>query len=172
MDRSVPFGKYWRRRRLVFSLVPRCQGLWGSQKYTSRSVASVRRLWSASPRPGPRSATCAVPAADAALVSRARPRRWRCPCSQPWRGVGSGTGARPGLRHSCSGADQVAFPVAGMARSSTAAGRSRIEIASLIWPSPSHFKLACRERRIARVALRWASSSFFSTPRVWMNRLR
>jgi len=25
--RSVPFGKYWRRRPLVFSLVPRCQGL-------------------------------------------------------------------------------------------------------------------------------------------------
>jgi len=25
-------GKYWRSNRLVFSLVPRCQGLWGSQK--------------------------------------------------------------------------------------------------------------------------------------------
>src|SRR5680860_546024 len=25
-ERSVPFGKYWRRRRLVFSFVPRCQG--------------------------------------------------------------------------------------------------------------------------------------------------
>ena len=31
-DRSVPFGKYWRRRPLVFSLVPRCHGEWGSQK--------------------------------------------------------------------------------------------------------------------------------------------
>ena len=30
--RSVPLGKYWRRRPLVFSLVPRCHGLWGSQK--------------------------------------------------------------------------------------------------------------------------------------------
>ena len=30
--RSVPLGKYWRSRPLVFSLVPRCQGLWGSQK--------------------------------------------------------------------------------------------------------------------------------------------
>src|ERR1700738_1535746 len=30
--RSVPFGKYWRSRPLVFSLVPRCQGLRGSQK--------------------------------------------------------------------------------------------------------------------------------------------
>ena len=25
-------GKYWRSRPLVFSLDPRCQGLWGSQK--------------------------------------------------------------------------------------------------------------------------------------------
>ena len=32
MLRSVPLGKYWRIRPLVFSLVPRCQGLWGSQK--------------------------------------------------------------------------------------------------------------------------------------------
>jgi hypothetical protein len=30
--RSVPLGKYWRSRPLVFSLVPRCQGEWASQK--------------------------------------------------------------------------------------------------------------------------------------------
>jgi putative transposase len=30
--RSVPFGKYWRRSPLVFSFVPRCQGLPASQK--------------------------------------------------------------------------------------------------------------------------------------------
>ena len=30
--RSVPFGKYWRSSRFVFSLVPRCHGLRGSQK--------------------------------------------------------------------------------------------------------------------------------------------
>jgi len=30
--RSVPFGKYWRSRPLVFSLVARCQGQCGSQK--------------------------------------------------------------------------------------------------------------------------------------------
>ena len=30
--RSVPLGKYWRSSPLVFSLVPRCQGLCGSQK--------------------------------------------------------------------------------------------------------------------------------------------
>src|SRR5215472_9061832 len=32
MLRSVPFGKYWRSNPFVFSLVPRCHGLWGSQK--------------------------------------------------------------------------------------------------------------------------------------------
>jgi transposase len=31
-ERSVPLGRYWRRSPLVFSLEPRCQGLWGSQK--------------------------------------------------------------------------------------------------------------------------------------------
>jgi len=30
--RSVPFGKDWRKSPLVFSFVPRCHGLWGSQK--------------------------------------------------------------------------------------------------------------------------------------------
>src|SRR5882724_10341861 len=30
--RSVPFGKYWRSSPLVFSFVPRCHGLCGSQK--------------------------------------------------------------------------------------------------------------------------------------------
>src|SRR6185312_7000964 len=39
-DRSVPFGKYCRRRPLVFSLVPRCHGAPGSQKYTRMSVAT------------------------------------------------------------------------------------------------------------------------------------
>ena len=33
-DRSVPFGKYWRNKPLVFSLVPRCHGLSGSARYT------------------------------------------------------------------------------------------------------------------------------------------
>ena len=37
--RSVPFGKYWRSSPLVFSLVPRCHGLCGSQKYTGRPVS-------------------------------------------------------------------------------------------------------------------------------------
>jgi hypothetical protein len=32
MLRSVPLGKYWRSSPLVFSLVPRCHGLCGSQK--------------------------------------------------------------------------------------------------------------------------------------------
>jgi hypothetical protein len=31
VDRSMPWGRYWRSRRLVFWLVPRCHGLCGSQ---------------------------------------------------------------------------------------------------------------------------------------------
>jgi putative transposase len=31
-EKSVPLGKYWRSRPFVFSLVPRCHGLCGSQK--------------------------------------------------------------------------------------------------------------------------------------------
>lgn len=42
-DKSVPFGKYCRNNLFVFSLLPRCHGLWGSQKYTSISVAKVNR---------------------------------------------------------------------------------------------------------------------------------
>jgi hypothetical protein len=30
LPRSVPFGKHWRRRPLVFSLVPHCHGLLSS----------------------------------------------------------------------------------------------------------------------------------------------
>src|ERR1019366_8125830 len=42
--RSVPFGKYCRSKPLVFSFVPRCQGLCGSQKYTFTFVATVKVL--------------------------------------------------------------------------------------------------------------------------------
>ncbi len=31
-ERSVVLGKYWRSSRLVFSLLPRCYGDFGSQK--------------------------------------------------------------------------------------------------------------------------------------------
>ncbi len=48
-DKSVPFGKYCRNNRLVFSFEPRCQGLCGSQKYTSILVAKVKRWWSLLP---------------------------------------------------------------------------------------------------------------------------
>jgi len=43
LDRSVPFGKYWRSRPLVFSFVPRCHGLCGSQKKIARPVST--RSW-------------------------------------------------------------------------------------------------------------------------------
>ncbi len=35
---SVPLGKYWRRSPLVFSLVPRCQGLFGSEEHLDAGV--------------------------------------------------------------------------------------------------------------------------------------
>ncbi|MFT5651666.1 MAG: hypothetical protein ACI9TZ_003162 [Yoonia sp.] len=60
----------------------------------------------------------------------------------------------------------------GTARSSTSAGLSRIDTASLNLPIPVRFRVAWRDRRMARVALRCTSSSFLSTPRVWINRLR
>ena len=37
--RSVPLGKYWRSKPLVFSFVPRCHGLRGSQKNTCSPVS-------------------------------------------------------------------------------------------------------------------------------------
>jgi hypothetical protein len=54
-------GKYWRSKPLVFSLLPRCQGLWGSQKKTFTLVSidgggfvercglfrTVHRVWAA-----------------------------------------------------------------------------------------------------------------------------
>ena len=53
----------------------------------------------------------------------------------------------------------------GTARSSTDAGRSLMDTASLICPSPFRFMLACLDRRTVRLALRCSRSSFFSTPR-------
>src|SRR5260370_30110827 len=40
IERSVPFGRYCRSSPLVFSQVPRCHGLCGSQKYTRTPVAA------------------------------------------------------------------------------------------------------------------------------------
>ena len=40
-----------------------------------------------------------------------------------------------------------------------------IDTAFFNWPSPSRFRLACRERRIVRFALRCSRSSFLRTPR-------
>ena len=36
-DRFVPLGRYWRSKPFVFSLVPRCRGLYGSAKKTLRA---------------------------------------------------------------------------------------------------------------------------------------
>ena len=40
---AAPLGRYCRNRPLVFSLMPRCQGLCGSAKYTFTPVAAVSR---------------------------------------------------------------------------------------------------------------------------------
>ncbi len=40
-ERSVPFGKYWRKSPLVFSLVARCHGLCGSAKKTGMPVSTL-----------------------------------------------------------------------------------------------------------------------------------
>ena len=42
-SRSVPLGSRLRSTELFCSLVGRCQGLWGSQKYTSRPVSASMR---------------------------------------------------------------------------------------------------------------------------------
>jgi len=39
LERSVPLGKYWRSSPFVFSFVPRCHGLCGSQKKIARPVS-------------------------------------------------------------------------------------------------------------------------------------
>jgi hypothetical protein len=41
-DRSADLGRYWRRRPLVFSLLPRCQGLLGSPRSDTRH--SIRQI--------------------------------------------------------------------------------------------------------------------------------
>ena len=50
-DRSVPLGKYCRRRPFVFSFVPRCHGLRGSAKKTFTPDSIVNRAWSDSSLP-------------------------------------------------------------------------------------------------------------------------
>ncbi|AYW77643.1 hypothetical protein EGX94_05725 [Propionibacterium acidifaciens] len=42
VDGSVSLGGWcWRRRSLVFSLLPRCRGLWGSQKNEVSAVSMM-----------------------------------------------------------------------------------------------------------------------------------
>ena len=44
-ERSVPFGKYWRKSPLVFSLVARCHGLCGSAKKTGMPVSTLKGVY-------------------------------------------------------------------------------------------------------------------------------
>src|SRR5207248_11068968 len=50
-DRSVRLGKYWRSRPLVFSLVPRCQGLAGWAKKTPPLSSGAIWGWKAISEP-------------------------------------------------------------------------------------------------------------------------
>src|SRR5262249_48849849 len=50
-DRSTFLGRYWRNRPLVFSLLPRCHGDRGSQKYTGTPLSIVNALCSESSEP-------------------------------------------------------------------------------------------------------------------------
>ncbi len=43
----LPLGKYWRSSPLVFSLLPRCQGLWGRRSRPGTPVATVKEAWPA-----------------------------------------------------------------------------------------------------------------------------
>ena len=45
------FREYWRRSPLVFSFVPRCQGLCGSVKNTGMPVSTVHEAWAESSLP-------------------------------------------------------------------------------------------------------------------------
>ncbi len=54
-------------------------------------------------------------------------------------------------------------------RSSISAGLSRMEMASTICPRGCPRTPACCDRRMRRFDRRCATSSFFSTPRAWMN---
>ena len=42
---SVPLRKYWRKGPLVFSFVPRCQGLLESSKNTDMPVSTLNCAW-------------------------------------------------------------------------------------------------------------------------------
>src|SRR5215813_9707562 len=137
-ERSVPLGKYCRSKPLVFSLLPRCQGLRGSQKYTCTLVATVKFLWSAISLPRSqvkerRSScgslrTCLPSAATTLAVSllgtlRSITKRvWRSTSVAMW------------VLFAPERRSPSQWP--GTARSSASAGRSRMEAASTICPSP------------------------------------
>ena len=55
-DRSVPLGKYWRSKPLVFSFVPRCHGLGGRRSRPGCRCRSSARHGRRVPCRGPRSA--------------------------------------------------------------------------------------------------------------------
>ena len=169
-DRSVPRGRYWRSKRLVFSFEPRCQGdvrIAEIDLDVGRQCQAlvIGEFFASVPGQG------LVEFAGQSL-------RLFDQCRDDAFGVFVGDldqhhVARVALDQRgdiavLRSADQVTLPVAGNGAILDEAGLSRMETASLIWPRPLRFRLACLERRIVRLALRCSSSSFFSTPRAWI----
>ena len=113
----------------MFSLVPRCHGLRGSQKYTGTPLAMVNRAWCAISLPWSHvserrscSGSSVILAASASTTTLAvwlfgRPTSIH-EAAVTLDECGDRAGALP--------EDQIAFPVSGPAGSSASAGRSLI----------------------------------------------
>ena len=82
-EKLVPLGKYWRTRPLVFSLLPRCQGLRGSAEVDLHVGGDRRALCGhASPCLGPTSANVATPQAVCGRAWQAQQQPSSCPCEE------------------------------------------------------------------------------------------
>ena len=138
--RSVRCGKYCRSSPLVFSLLPRCQGLLGSQKYTCTPLSTVNWTCSADLLaliPGQRAAQLGRQRADALRQRRAH-RLGPMAVGQRRRAACTGSCAPPASRSRSRWLPSSRSPSKwpGTARSSTSAGRSLIITISRIWPRP------------------------------------
>ena len=115
-DRSVPLGRNWRTRPFQFSLVPRCQGEWGSQKYTETPVATLKLVWAAISLPWSQVSDRAIWAGRRTMVSARRAATWAAVLLVELDQHAEAGGAlhHAGHRAGAAGADdQVAFPMAG-----------------------------------------------------------
>lgn len=140
-DKSVPFGRYSCSRPLVFSLVPRCQGLCGSAKNTRMASRCARRSCSA--------ITCSRSAVNGLKQGGRHMLEFSDKSLSGTQGIGpvepdqENQARRPlhettDRRALASPLDQIAFPVAGHGvQVATAAGRSASLVMLGIWPRRS-----------------------------------